>query len=90
FSVEGGDYYCWLPGVSLFPVFKNNLFLEPGCWMESDAQLSLLRIPIGVRLGSDQETYLTLLFFRNATMALDVFFGSLSCLEKCSMTTGTE
>ncbi len=46
--------------------------------MESDAQLVSSEFPIGVRLGSDQETYLatfTLFFFRNPTVAL----GSLSC-----------
>ncbi len=53
--------------------------------MESDAQLVSSEFPIGVRLGSDQETYLateitfTLFFFRNPTVALDVWLGSLSC-----------
>ncbi len=51
--------------------------------MESDPQLVSSEFPIGVRLGSDQETYLaitfTLFFFRNPTVALDVCLGSLSC-----------
>ncbi len=53
--------------------------------MESDAQLVSSEFPIGVRLGSDQETYMvteslfTLFFFRNPTVALDVCLGSLSC-----------
>ncbi len=46
--------------------------------MESDAQLVSSEFPIGVRLGSDQETYLateslSLFFFRNPTVALCVF-----------------
>ncbi len=59
--------------------------LEIGCWMESDAQLVSSEFPTGVRLGSDQETYLAteslspLFFFRNPTVALDVCLGSLSC-----------
>ncbi len=48
--------------------------------MESDAQLVSSEFPIGVRLGSDQETYsLSPFFFRNPTVALDVCLGSLSC-----------
>ncbi len=51
--------------------------------MESDAQLVSSEFPIGVRLGSDQETWplnhFTLFFFRNPTVALDVCLGSLSC-----------
>ncbi len=51
--------------------------------MESDAQLVSSEFP-GVRLGSDQETYLATDHFhpvllRNPTVALDVCLGSLSC-----------
>ncbi len=60
--------------------------------MESDAQLVSSEFPIGVRLGSDQETHwitFTLFFFRNPTVALDVF-GIIVMLEKCTTTKGTE
>ncbi|XP_067380776.1 uncharacterized protein [Channa argus] len=49
------------------------------------AQRPVTMVTSGVRLGSDQETYLlqsitfTLLFFRNATLVLEVCIGSLSC-----------
>lgn len=52
--------------------------------MESDAQLVASVVPTGVRLGSDQETYLAIQSpspFINATVALDVCFGSLSCCK---------
>ncbi len=62
--------------------------------MESDAQLVSSGFPIGVRLGSDQETYLATetlspCFFRNPTVALDVF-RIIVMLEKCTTTKGTE
>ncbi len=50
--------------------------------MESDAQLVSSEFPIGVRLGSDQETYLateSLSPCFHPTVALDVCLGSLSC-----------
>ncbi len=46
-----------LPDLS-FSILQELPLLEIGCWMESDAQLVSSEFPIGVRLGSDQETYL--------------------------------
>ncbi len=46
-----------LPDLS-FSILQEWPLLEIGCWMESDAQLVSSEFPIGVRLGSDQETYL--------------------------------
>ncbi len=43
--------------IKSFSILQDLPLLEIGCWMESDAQLVSSEIPIGVRLGSDQETY---------------------------------
>ncbi|CAI9591272.1 unnamed protein product [Staurois parvus] len=34
--------YC---NINVSPFSKNDLFLEPGCWMDSDAHLSLQNSP---------------------------------------------
>ncbi len=46
-----------LPDLS-FSILQELPLLEIGCWMESDTQLVSSEFTIGVRLGSDQETYL--------------------------------
>ncbi len=59
--------------------------------MESDAQLVSSEFPIGVRLGSDQETYLaTESLLQKSNNGLRCVFRIIIMLEKCTMTKGTE
>lgn len=67
-----------------FSILQERPLLEPGCWMESDAQLVSSEFPLGVRLGSDQETYLAMesrspCSSSEMQQCVDVYFGSLSC-----------
>ncbi len=54
--------------------------------MESDAQLVSSEFPIGVRLGSDQETYLA----TESLFGLRCVFRIIVMLETCTTTKGTE
>ncbi len=52
--------------------------------MESDAQLVSSEFPIGVRLGSDQETYLATESPSKSNSGLRCVFRIIVMLEKCS------
>ncbi len=63
--------------------------------MESDAQLVSSEFPIGVRLGSDQETYWPLNHFhpvllQKSNSDLKCVFRIIVMLEKCTTTKCTE
>ncbi len=63
--------------------------------MESDAQLVSSEFPIGVRLGSDQETYLATeslspFLLQKSNSGLRCVFRIIVMLEKCMTTKGTE
>ncbi len=58
--------------------------------MESDAQLVSSEFPIGVRLGSDQETYLATESLLPCSCGLRCVFRIIVMLEKCTTTKGTE
>lgn len=73
--------YC---NILSFSILQEGPLLEPGCWMESDGRLFRIHhrcSPIGFRSGDILGHWIptTWSFFRNATVALDVCFGSLSC-----------
>ncbi len=62
--------------------------------MESDAQL-VSEFPIGVRLGSDQETYLATeslspVLLQKSNSVLRCVFRIIVMLERCTTTKGTE
>ncbi len=61
--------------------------------MERDAQLVSSEYPIGVRLGSDQETYLNHfhpVLLQKSNSGLRCVFRIIVMLEKCTTTKGTE
>ncbi len=63
--------------------------------MESDVQLVSSEFPIGVRLGSDQETYLATgslshVLLQKSNNGLRCVFRIIVMLEKCTTTKGTE
>ncbi len=61
--------------------------------MESDAQLVSSEFPIGVRLGSDQETYLAYfhpVLLQKSNSGLRCVFRIIVMLEKCMTTKGME
>ncbi len=64
--------------------------------MESDAQLVSSEFPIGVRLGSDQETNLATeslshpVLLQKSNSGLRCVFRIIVMLEKCTTTKGTE
>ncbi len=58
-SLLGMEWTSWWHFArSIFSILQEWSLLEIGCWMESDAQLVSSEFLLGVRLGSDQETYL--------------------------------
>ncbi len=52
--------------------------------MESDAQLVSSEFPIGVRLGSDQETYFHPVLLQKSNSGLRCVFRIIVMLEKCN------
>ncbi len=82
-SLLGMEWTSWQHFVSL----QEWPLLEIGCWMESDAQLVSSEFPIGVRLGSDQETYLaTKSLSPCSSSEIQQCLGSLSCWKSARRT----
>ncbi len=84
-SLLGMEWTSWRHFArSIFFHSSRMTSFRAGCWMESDAQLVSSEFSIGVRLGSDQETYLATESLSPCSsseiqqVALDVCLGSLS------------